>query len=280
MNCGGCHTTCGQCHVSRPASVGGGFPKTFTYLSHNFQRTPHMTEQCTACHGSRVGTDFQGEIAGNQPDAHYSRGMRCEACHDAEELHGDSQYSGDHYEHRYQVATMPRCEECHDGVANNYHSAHVNGFGPDLQCQVCHSQPYKNCTNCHNLTPATLVEKYDIDPSRAQFKIGHNPLLSTRGEYDYVVLRHVPVDPSTFSSWGLSLPGYLDAPTWKYTSPHNIQRWTPQTTVEPGQSCNASCHGGAGGVYLRESDLYADDGVTPLPDYQANVDLVMPDTQP
>ena len=29
--CAGCHTTCGQCHVSRPNSVGGGFPKIGAY---------------------------------------------------------------------------------------------------------------------------------------------------------------------------------------------------------------------------------------------------------
>ncbi len=281
QKCAGCHTTCGQCHVSRPNSVGGGFPKTFTYLSHSFQPTPHMTEQCTACHGSRVGTDFLGQIEGNLPDAHYSRGMRCEACHSAEEIHGDDQHVGDHYEHRYEVATMPRCEDCHDGVSNSYHSAHVGGFGPELQCQVCHSQPYKNCTNCHNLI-ADPEEKFDIEPSRVQFKIARNPRTDYRGEYEFVVVRHVPVDPGTYADWGLTLDpaSYTSLPTWKYASPHNIRRWTAQTTLPDGGSCSTSCHGtpdGPEGFFLRESDLYEADGVTRLSDYDANIGIVIED---
>jgi hypothetical protein len=274
QKCAGCHTTCGQCHISRPNSVGGGFPKTFTYLSHSIQATPHMTEQCTACHGSRVGTDYMGQIEGNSPDVHYSRGQRCESCHGADEIHGDNQHDGDHYEHRYEVKTMPRCEECHDGVTNSYHTAHVDGFASNLQCQVCHSQPYKNCTNCHNLV---ADEKFDIDPSRIQFKIAHNPRTDYRGEYDYVVVRHVPVDPNSYADWGLVLDqaDYVSEPTWKYASPHNILRWTAQTTPPEGGSCSASCHGNAGGVFLTESDLYEDDGVTKLPDYDANTGIVI-----
>ena len=55
---------------------------------------------------------------------------------------------------------MPRCENCHGGVSNSYHNAHVDGFASNLQCQVCHSQPYKNCTNCHNLASAEKGEVF------------------------------------------------------------------------------------------------------------------------
>ena len=37
--CDSCHTTCGQCHVSRPNSVQGGF-----IYKHKFKRTPSMIE--------------------------------------------------------------------------------------------------------------------------------------------------------------------------------------------------------------------------------------------
>jgi hypothetical protein len=284
--CAGCHTTCGQCHVSRPNSVGGGFPKLggLIMLSHTFSKTPNMTEQCTACHGSRVGVDYLGqdEAVGNSPDVH-SSDKKCEGCHSATEIHGDSQYDGDHYNHRYEVKTMPRCEDCHGSEANwdnDYHNAHVDGNFSNLQCQVCHSQPYKNCTNCHNLVPDEKSEKFDIDPSVVQFKIAKNPRTDTRGEYDYVVVRHVPVDPGTYADWGLILedPDYSSEPTWKYTSPHNILERTPQTTVEEGQSCSFSCHqteDSPNGFFLRESDLYGPDGVA-LPDYEANIDIVIP----
>jgi len=54
--CGKCHTSCGQCHISRPESVEGGFID-----GHIFKKTPSMTNNCTACHGSRVGDEYLGK---------------------------------------------------------------------------------------------------------------------------------------------------------------------------------------------------------------------------
>lgn len=64
-DCASCHTTCGQCHISRPNGVHGGFLD-----SHKFKRTPEMENNCTACHGSRVGNDYTGHLEGNQLDVH------------------------------------------------------------------------------------------------------------------------------------------------------------------------------------------------------------------
>lgn len=176
---------------------------------------------------------------------------------------------------------MPRCEDCHTiapGTGNSYHNVHVgDAVGANLQCQVCHSQPYKNCTNCHN-----LAGDYDIEPSRIQFKIGRNTN-PYRSEYDYTVVRHTPIDPNTYADWGLSLPGYTDKPTWQYASPHNILRWTPQTTVTGGAPCYDSCHNspdGPNGYLLRETDLYADGGITKLIDYDCNTSVVIPESFP
>ncbi len=281
LRCFGCHTTCGQCHISRPNSVGGGFIKVGgSSFSHRFRSTPHMTEQCTACHGSRIGTDYLGDPeAGIQPDYHYgSRLMQCHDCHSGQELHGDGQSTNasGHYEHRYEVKSMPRCEDCHSiDTSNDYHEAHVNGTvaGANLQCQVCHSQPYKNCTNCHP-EPAGADEPFTIDESEWAIKIGknNNP---ARDEYDYVVVRHVPVSTTTYESWGLSL-SELTIPTWKYASPHNIRKITDQTTSDG--ACGASCHASSPtsvDIYLRETDLY--DSGTPLPDYNANLPIVIED---
>ena len=52
-NCVSCHTTCGDCHISQPNSVGGGLLD-----GHKMVKTPPMTRTCTACHGSRVGNEF------------------------------------------------------------------------------------------------------------------------------------------------------------------------------------------------------------------------------
>ena len=283
--CGGCHTTCGQCHVSRPNSVGGGFPKFggISYSAHRFNKTPNQTENCTACHGSRVGTDYTGALEGNEPDFHSTSPLRynCSGCHSGEEMHGDGQHEGEHYTHRYQVESMPRCETCHPSLSeNDYHNAHADGYFANLQCQVCHSQPYKNCTNCHDLDSTSKSDKYVIDPSVIQFKIGVNPS-PYRQEYDYAVVRHVPVDPGTYDDWGLDLPAYDTEPTWKYASPHNVIKNTAQTTVEDGQSCSFSCHGNADNpspYLLREADLYLDG--SQLPDYNANIDFVIDDAFP
>ena len=278
-----------------------------------------MTENCTACHGSRVGTDFLGQIEGNTQDVHRSRGYNCSDCHTQEEIHGDGMGpNAGAYEHRYQVNSMPRCESCHaadlpvdtgSGCADchgdfsnppvvpptqRFHAHHVEGTAdcshchdpvppvalPNMQCQTCHSQPYKNCTNCHNLVADTMAtEKFDIDPSRVQFKIAQNPS-PYRTEYDYVVVRHTPIDPDTYADWGLALPDYSSKTTWQYASPHNILRSTPQTTVDGGGLCSSSCHttpNTTEGIFLREIDLFDTDGMTPLPDYDANIGIVMPD---
>ena len=286
-NCNGCHTTCGQCHVSRPNSVAGGLAK-----AHQILKTPDQTQHCTACHGSRIGHDFKGEAVGVNPDIHYIRGHRCEFCHGAEEIHGDGLSTNDsgHYEHRYEVETMPRCENCHvkedidaDNVGNDdwegvYHDAHWEGFtGVNLQCQVCHSQPYKNCTNCHTGPPGG-DHAYEIEPSVIALKIGQNTLPDQRGEYDYVIVRHTPIHQDTYAEWGLTLPAYDSEPTWKYASPHNIRSWTDQTEVEEGMTCGSSCHDRPGedpkGYYLRPVDLLDEHGVE-LPDAAANQSVII-----
>jgi thiosulfate/3-mercaptopyruvate sulfurtransferase len=59
----------------------------------------------------------------------------------------------------------------------------------------------------------------------------------------------VPVDPDSFSYYGQNLLPNFDAlPTWKYATPHNLQRITPQN-----ETCNA-CHGNAE-FFLTEDDV-------------------------
>ncbi len=52
-HCASCHASCGSCHVSRPKYVGTGFVD-----GHVFNARPDPVNQCTACHGSQVGTNF------------------------------------------------------------------------------------------------------------------------------------------------------------------------------------------------------------------------------
>ena len=217
-DCSACHASCGDCHISQPKNVGGGLVD-----GHAINRTPDQTRNCTACHGSRVGDEYTGANAYAGVDAHFIPGrMACVDCHTAQEMHGTP---GAAPQTRYEEPNMPRCENCHsdDLDANSYHTSHLARNTTSLQCQVCHSQTYKSCNACH-------VGEGITGSSYASFEIGRNPIPDLRSEYEYVLLRHIPIAEDTYEGWGLdNLDNYSDVPTWKYSSPHNIRRFTEQT---------------------------------------------------
>lgn len=62
-HCSSCHSSCGQCHISRPDAVDGGLLD-----GHLFQKRPPMQQVCTACHGSRVGKEYLGQNEAMKPD--------------------------------------------------------------------------------------------------------------------------------------------------------------------------------------------------------------------
>lgn len=268
--CGKCHTSCGQCHISRPNSVKGGF-----ISGHSFRKTPSMTNNCTACHGSRVGAEYMGENTGISADVHWlPNAKRCEFCHTGNEMHGgtilpETRYS-DH------VNSAARCESCHESVrtSNAYHIQHwANGEDTDtsshLSCQVCHAQNYKNCNACHTGGAGITGSSY------ISFKIGKNPLKTENHPYDYSVVRHVPLQQDTYASWGNgaeTLTNFDEVPTWKYATPHNIKRWTARTDTTGLNNCWENCHNNwvpALDTYLRAEDLL---------DYEinANQQVLMP----
>ncbi len=252
-HCESCHTTCGQCHVSRPDSADGGFLD-----GHEFEGTPSMTNNCTACHGSRVGDEYLGQNSGVKADVHRRKGMQCYTCHSVE-LHGSGELEADRYHNSESIS----CEDCHSDVigtnaTNTYHQIHYN----ILSCQVCHSVEYKNCYNCHVEQSEEGTCYYVTDPSVMGFEVGLNPIQSVDRPYEYVVLRHVPVSPATFASYGDNLlPDFDATPTWKYATPHNIQLNTPQN-----DGCNY-CHGQEQ-IFLMPDDVAADE-------LEANEDVIV-----
>jgi len=244
--CTDCHATCGQCHISIPNSAGGGFPKNGPiYNSHRFRKTPDMKNNCTACHGSRIAHDFYGdEEAGRKGDTHYLYAMDCMDCHSNVEMH--SAVADKDNTHRYNYDHLPRCENCHSdiGTANNYHSIHLE----KVSCFVCHavSTPggYNNCTGCHVAGEWKTDPEYQERNPEEDFKIGRNPLKSDSRPYDFVTLRHIPIVRTSYDNWGASgtLVDYDDYETWKYATPHSIQRWTSQTDTTGGKTCSEKCH--------------------------------------
>ncbi len=243
-NCSACHSTCGDCHVRQPSVVGGGLID-----GHVFNKTPSMTRNCTACHGSRVGKEYLGRNEGLRADVHFRLGrMSCVACHSNTELHGPLPQEHMPEEtvalgppnHRYAGLQTPRCEDCHVAAATGQdeiemHQAHSG----DLSCQVCHSLPYANCEGCHvSVSETTGNPVYHSSDAFLTFMIGKNTLQSFDRPYEYVPVRHIPIDRDSYAFYGDDLLPNFDAwPTWQYTTPHNTQLNTPQT-----ESCNA-CHG-------------------------------------
>lgn len=241
-HCNECHSSCGQCHISRPTSVDGGLLD-----GHLFQKRPPMQEVCTACHGSRIGKEYLGKNKGFKPDIHKEKYFKCIKCHTADEMHGD----GRECANRYAVENGPRCRDCHDKIydpkaenARN-HWVHKDKVG----CNVCHSQAYKNCYACHFGRDKKGFKYFKTQGSDIQFKIGLNPLQSPKRPERYVLVRHVPVDHKSFDYYVKDGLSNFDAlPTWKFATPHNIRRQTPQN-----KTCNA-CHGNTD-LFLLEKDV-------------------------
>jgi len=239
--CSTCHGTCGNCHIVRPPIAGGGLAK-----GHAFTKTPDMVTVCVHCHESRGGHAYLGVASGTVPDVHLSSmGYKCLDCHEGSEMHGDSIKA----EQRYAYAALPKCEECHDDLTtkNAYHTQHID----DFNCQVCHSQDYNNCGSCHVNAEGARI------PSYMDFKIAMNPLPDIKEGYRMALVRRTLAAPDNWSAYGVEDYTNFDAfPTYNYTTPHNILRWTSRTTVEEGQTCSASCHIRVEGDTVLNSHLF------------------------
>jgi thiosulfate/3-mercaptopyruvate sulfurtransferase len=222
-----------------------------------------ISNTCLACHGGRVGPEYQGKNEGVQGDVHWFKGgMPCIACHQVTEFHGD----GNEYQHRYDGGQVPSCLDCHPTVAGGSDGVpqHVL-HGERVACQVCHSAgDYKNCYSCHVGKDDEGLTYRQLAPSEMDFRIGLNPNKSEDRPWDYVLLRHVPVTPNIFDYYGENLlPNFDAVPTWKYATPHNIQRVTTQNS-----DC-ANCHGNA--------DLFLTADVVLAEELDANQSVIVPE---
>jgi thiosulfate/3-mercaptopyruvate sulfurtransferase len=143
-------------------------------------------------------------------------------------------------DHRYHGVQTPRCETCHVTAATGQDGLEMHQVhGGDLSCQVCHAITYTSCDGCHvAISEKTGNPFFATDATYMTFLIGRNAIQSYDRPYAYAPLRHVPVAETSFQFYGEGLLPNFDArPTWAYTTPHNIQRETPQAA-----SCD-SCHG-------------------------------------
>jgi thiosulfate/3-mercaptopyruvate sulfurtransferase len=155
--------------------------------------------------------------------------------------------------HRYDGDAIPDCQSygCHPDVAEDDGiQQHGDDHLKSLSCQACHATDYVNCYGCHvsmNGKEAT----FELGGSQIGFKLGRNPIQDRYRPWKFVPVRHVPIAPDSFAYYGEDLLPNFDAlPTWKYTTPHTIQRITPQN-----KTCNA-CHGNTA-LFLTAADVDA-----------------------
>ena len=241
-HCSTCHSSCGQCHVSRPNYVEGGL-----LAGHLFQRSPPMDITCASCHSGRIYKEFTGGNDDYSADVHYDKiHMTCMDCHTGTEMHADARGVAT----RFDLPERPRCRNCHSDVVSESPKTGAHKIHRDkVACQVCHGRANKSCFNCHVGTDKQGRPYYKSRETRILFKIGLNLNKTEDRPYNYVVLRHPPADPALFDFYvkdGLS--DFERLPTWKLGTPHNIQRVTPQN-----KTCN-SCHGNAS-LFLRKEDM-------------------------
>ena len=238
-NCAHCHGTCGNCHVVRPPIAGGGLVN-----GHEFTDEPDMLNICISCHASRGGHAYLGVAPGTKPDVHLTEaGYECVDCHTGAELHGN----GVAVDHRYAYSELPECEDCHSGIqsSNTYHMMHIG----DFNCQVCHSQDYNNCASCHIHGDGARI------PSYLGFKIAKNPIPTVKTGYELALVRRTLAAPDNWEVYGVEDYTNFDAfPTYNYTTPHNLQRWTSRTQSDG--ACSLNCHIRNDGGTLINKNLY------------------------
>ena len=253
-HCGSCHTGCGGCHVSRPAAADGGL-----IAGHVFRKRPDSVNQCTGCHGSRIGNEFFGKRG--QGDVHAEKhGMDCISCHPSGEMHAKAT---DGIRSRYDLPQARLCTDCHpqedDGIRE--HDLHRG----KVQCQVCHSQTYTNCVSCHVGVDSENLDYHFTEKDFESLKIALNPDATTVPLIGkWILVRHAPVSPALLDHYAKGALSNFDAlPNWRRTSPHNIRRRTWQTA-----RCD-NCHGKRE-LFLSEKDLQPHE-------LAANRDTVVPD---
>ena len=247
--CTACHADCGDCHVSRPAVVGGGLTAGHAFT---VTRQVSVTSPCGDCHNATVNADYTGAHEGIEPDVHWQRmKLSCMSCHAIDQVHGGSQVG------RYDEAPEPSCTQagCHEqetivGAGNLQHTIHTR----TVQCQVCHAAgEYSSCQGCHTDQDARGKPTHKLDKQGLTFKIGRNPLQSKDRPWTYVLLRPSPAATGLFDAYGEDLlPEFESAPTWALATPHNMQRVTPQNS-----GCN-NCHGQED-LFLTNQDLTPDE---------------------
>jgi hypothetical protein len=162
MNCAQskCHvTTCDQCHKKEVDD------KAF-YTTDATQ----IQEACQKCH----------PVAKDDPDVHFSRGMKCMDCHTAREIHGDGIPHKTYMEPGFFDT---RCENCHGQIAKTVsHTIHKG----KLDCIPCHVIEMPTCINCHIDTRLAGGKGTSIELKNMYFLVNHDGRVRLANFLSYV----------------------------------------------------------------------------------------------
>ena len=150
--CDRCHAvTCTNCH-----------PGQNMYESHLYEVT---IDTCEPCHKKKQTSTYVGDMPmhkskGPNADVHYERGLECDDCHAASEIHG----TGIDYATQLE-ATNVECEGCHKDVTESRsHTVHDD----KLDCTACHTGWMLTCNGCH------MDTRKGMTTSSEEFLLGVN----------------------------------------------------------------------------------------------------------
>lgn len=148
LHCRYCHSNTGQLADGRPV------PEPYRPSCndcHDFTKIPSVDSPsvCLSCH-SRQRSEVVYFKKLPEPkdldwqDLHVRAGMTCIACHTGDHLHQDASAQASMLD---PDGIDARCEDCHDAaqLSGDSHGIH----GDRLACASCHTRSVLACTNCH-----------------------------------------------------------------------------------------------------------------------------------
>ncbi|HTX87869.1 MAG TPA: hypothetical protein VMC08_02685 [Bacteroidales bacterium] len=156
-----CHAyTCDACHVKE-----SGNQKAYTL------DTAVLYAACRRCHG---------DMARDNPDVHFSRGMKCNDCHTSREIHGDGTEHNTYLEPGFFDVS---CRKCHVTLTpSESHTVH----GDKLDCIACHGIEGTTCMNCHIETRYSGGKDAQIPLHNMAFLVNHNGKVTLANLLTYV----------------------------------------------------------------------------------------------
>lgn len=156
-----CHaTTCDDCHLKEMNGQK-------IYVSD----TVTLCNACKKCHG---------DMAKDNPDVHFKKGLTCMNCHTSKEMHGDGTEHNTYLEPGFFDV---KCEKCHISLSKiESHTVHKD----KLACIACHDDENITCLNCHIDNRLKSSKDVQIPLKHMTFLLNHNGRVTLGNMLSYV----------------------------------------------------------------------------------------------